>query len=168
MKKILGFTFLYAMISLSSCALNSNQGISNLQPVATTSKPKYTAENLHITIEKTPCYGMCPTYSLKISGDGKAVWEGTKNVKREAQDSAMISQDEVAKLVNAFDANNFYTLEDRYDSRMVSDLPSTTITIVKNGQRKSVYSYFGAPKEFTNVAHAIEDIAVAHGWLERN
>ncbi|MES2766344.1 MAG: DUF6438 domain-containing protein [Bacteroidota bacterium] len=167
MKKILCFTFLCGIV-LSSCALNSNQGISNLQPEKAVLKPKYTAENLQITLEKTPCYGMCPTYSLKIYGDGKVVWDGTKNVKKEAQDSAMISQDEIVKLVNSFDVNNFYSFNDRYESRMVTDLPSTTVTIVKNGERKSVYSYFGAPKEFTNVARAIEDIAIAQGWLERN
>lgn len=166
MKKILAFIFLCG-IFLSSCSLNSNQGISNLQP-AQNSTQKYTAENLQISISRSPCYGMCATYNLNISGDGKVMWEGFKNVKMETKDSAMISQNDIINLVNAFDTNDFYSFKDRYHSDMVTDLPSTTITIVKDGKRKSVYSYFGAPKEFTNVTRAIEDIAVAQGWIERN
>lgn len=164
MKKLLVFALVcsFGIISCNALRLNSNDGISNIQH---SSKPKYTAENLQITIERTACYGMCPTYTLKIYGDGKAVWEGFKNVKVEAKDSAVISQNDIVKLVDAFDANNFFSLNDRYHSDMVTDLPSTTVTIFKNGQRKSVYSYFGAPEAFTKVAWAVDDIAIAQGWL---
>jgi hypothetical protein len=152
-------------IFLSACnalRLNSNDGISNFQ---STTKPKYTAENLQITINRSPCYGMCPTYNMTIYGDGKVVWEGMKNVKAETLDSTMISQADIQKLVDAFENYSFWNLKDRYHSDMVTDLPSTTVTIVKDGRRKSVYSYFGAPESFTKVAQAVDDVAIARGWL---
>ncbi|HYF02500.1 MAG TPA: DUF6438 domain-containing protein [Patescibacteria group bacterium] len=148
----------------NSLGLNTNNGISNLQE---TSKPRYTRENLQITIERTACFGACPTYVFTIYGDGKAIWEGFKNVKAERTDSAIISQVEIQRLIDVFEAKKFYDLNDRYHSDMVTDLPSTTITFFKEGRRKKVYSYFGAPKEFSEVALAVDQIAVEKGWLER-
>jgi hypothetical protein len=74
-----------------------------------------------------------------------------------------ISQSEIGELVKAFEQAGYSSLNFLYrfneQGMTVSDLPTTTTSIVLNGKEKRVVNYFGAPKKLFELEKTIERLA---------
>ena len=110
-----------------------------------------------IELKRTPCYGFCPVYTLKIDKNGKGLFDGVENVEKIGSFSFSLSQDELVALENAFLQVDFYQLKNIYDG-LVSDLPTTYITYNKDGNRKKIMDYYGAPEELRTLENRIETL----------
>ena len=119
-----------------------------------------TEENLLIELKRTPCYGSCPVYTLKIDKNGKGLFDGVENAERIGSFSFSLSQDELTELENAFLQVDFYQLKNIYDG-LVSDLPTTYITYNKDGNRKKIMDYYGAPEELRTLENRIETLVLS-------
>ena len=119
-----------------------------------------TEEDLLIEMKRTPCYGSCPVYTLKIDKKGKGLFEGVKNVEKIGRFSFSLSQDELMELENAFQQVDFYKLKDIYDAQ-VSDLPTTYISYNKDGHRKKIMDYYGAPEQLRGLENSIEALVLS-------
>lgn len=119
-----------------------------------------TEENLLIELKRTPCYGSCPVYTFKIDKNGKGLFDGVENVERIGSFSFSLSQDELTELENAFLQVDFYQLKNIYDG-LVSDLPTTYITYNKDGNRKKIMDYYGAPEELRTLENRIETLVLS-------
>jgi hypothetical protein len=117
-------------------------------------------EDLLIEMKRTPCYGFCPVYTLKISNDGKGLFEGVENVEKTGNFSFSLEQEELLELENAFRLVDFYQLKDIYNVD-VSDLPTTYITYNKDGKRKKIMDYYGAPEELRSLENRIETLVLS-------
>src|SRR4051812_48338248 len=51
-----------------------------------------------ISMERTPCYGTCPVYTILVSGDGAVSFDGRTHVLKTGKATARISGDLVASL----------------------------------------------------------------------
>ncbi len=118
------------------------------------------SEDVLIELKRTPCYGSCPVYTLKIDKNGKGLFEGVENVDKIGRFNFSLSQDELTELANAFQQVNFYQLEKIYDGQ-VSDLPTTYITYNKDGNRKKIMDYYGAPEKLRNLENSIETLVLS-------
>ena len=119
-----------------------------------------TDEDLLIELKRTPCYGFCPVYTVKIDKSGKGLFEGVENVDNIGRFSFSISQEELMGLENAFLEVDFYQLRNIYE-REVSDLPTTYITYNKEGNRKKIMDYYGAPEELRSLENRIETLVLS-------
>jgi len=119
-----------------------------------------TEEDLLIEMKRTPCYGSCPVYTIKIDKKGKGLFEGIENVEKTGRFSFSLSQDELIEFENAFQEIDFYLLRNIYDAQ-VSDLPTTYITYNKDGKRKKIMDYYGAPAELRALENSIEAIVLS-------
>ena len=129
--------------------------------LCTCSGPKtITDEDLLIELNRTPCYGFCPVYTVKIDKSGKGLFEGVENVDKIGRFSFSLSQDELIKLENAFLQVDFYQLKN-INYGQVSDLPTTYITYNKDGKRKKIMDYYGAPEELRNLENSIETLVLS-------
>ncbi len=116
-----------------------------------------TDEDMLIELKRTPCYGYCPVYTLKIDKHGKGLFDGVENVEKIGRFSFSLSHDELVELDNAFLQVDFYQLRNIYDAQ-VSDLPTTYITYNKDGNRKKIMDYYGAPEELRTLENRIQTL----------
>jgi len=119
-----------------------------------------TDEDVLIELKRTPCYGSCPVYTVKIDKSGKGLFEGVENVDKIGRVSFSLHQDELTEFENAFLQVDFYQLENIYHAE-VSDLPTTYITYNKDGNRKKIMDYYGAPEELRNLENSIETLVLS-------
>ena len=125
---------------------------------------KQNFENSVITMEKTACFGKCPVYNIIIYGNGKAEYEGKKNVKKLGKYTKQLSPAETTKLFKAFDASNFSDFLSEYDTG-VTDVPSTLISFYNRGFKKKIKDSMGAPEELKNLERMVEGVVESEGWV---
>ena len=56
-------------------------------------------DDVVITLERTPCFGTCPVYTLAVQGDGTVVYEGKDFVKTKGIMEISIPQAKIDQLV---------------------------------------------------------------------
>ena len=117
---------------------------------------------MEITLRRTVCYGFCPAYTVTITGDGAVRYVGERFVNVVGPASATIPREDVAALLARFDEIGFDQLDDEYRG-MMTDLPTTTITLVRNGRRKSLVDYggtsVGMPRAVRDLQAEIDRVA---------
>ncbi|MEK6304520.1 MAG: DUF6438 domain-containing protein [Acidobacteriota bacterium] len=129
-----------------------------------------------ITLERTVCYGTCPSYKLTISADGAVVFEGRRFVKKIGTVQSTISQEQLRKLIDRFEKINYFQLRSRYEqptdgcTELVTDHPSANTSIRINGKSKSVRHYYGCTgievlDELTKLEQAIDDAVDTAQWI---
>ena len=64
-----------------------------------------------VRMERTECMSGCPTYAVELWSDGRVVWDGLGSVARLGRAEGVIAPRDIAKIVSAFDAAGFFTLE---------------------------------------------------------
>ena len=126
---------------------------------------------VEISLQRTVCYGFCPDYTVTISGDGQVRYEGRAFVNAVGERTATIPRENVAQLLERFDAVGFDNLRDEYRGSM-TDLPTTTITLVRNGRRKVLVDYggtsVGMPREVRDLQREIDRVAGTAQWVLRD
>lgn len=116
-----------------------------------------------IEMKKTVCYGRCPVYSIKITSEGKAIYDGEKNVDKVGHYEKTLSPEQTQELFDAFNKTDFWKFQKEYKGK-VSDVPSTIITYNYDGKSKTVTAQWDVPEEFKNLASLVENVADSEGW----
>jgi hypothetical protein len=149
------FLALVAATALASCA-----------PVDTAPSGPVT-----ITLQRTVCFGFCPAYTVTISGDGAVTYNGERFVNVQGEQRAQIPAADVQRLLQRFDAIGFDRLRDEYRAQ-VTDLPTTTITLTRNGRTKNVVDYGGTsagmPESVRQLQDEIDRVANTGRWVLRD
>ena len=132
--------------------------------------------DLAITLERTRCYGFCPSYVLKISANGKVTYEGRASVKLIGSAESSISQEKLRELILAFEKMNYFDLRAAYETPndgckdWVTDGPTAITSLTINGRSKSVRHYSGCRgiavlAELERLELAIDDAANSQQWI---
>ncbi|MFC2032125.1 DUF6438 domain-containing protein [Chloroflexota bacterium] len=130
-------------------------------------EPSY--KDMVITLERTPCYGFCPVYKLTIGGDGTVVYEGKDFVSIRNREETTISQGEIDQLVKEFKRIDYFSLNDEYTERTITDAPSVITSITLDGKTKTIEHYhgdFSAPEELTELEDKIDEIVNSEKWIK--
>ena len=133
-------------------------------------------KDMLITLERTPCFGMCPVYKVTISADGRVVFEGRHDVKKIGTAKSTIPQQQLRELLAAFEKIGYFDLRDRYNEpedgckQWATDNPSAITSIRVNGRSKSVSHYYGCRgievlAELKNLEQAIDDAVNSEQWI---
>ncbi len=124
-----------------------------------------------ITLTRGVCFGFCPDYTVTITGDGQVTYTGRRFVNVTGEQHATIPAADVQRLLQRFDAINFDQLQDAYRAN-VSDLPTHTIVLERNGRRKAVVDYGGVqagmPREVRDLQQEIDRVANTARWVLRD
>ena len=120
-------------------------------------------DSLVVLLKRTPCYGKCPIYILKIYASGYATYEGKNFVEMEGNYAGKMGKESIAALLKKVDEINFFELKNIYDSN-VSDLPSAHIYINKGGNKKQIINRHGGPKELKELASIIDEHVKKTEW----
>lgn len=120
-----------------------------------------------ITLERTACFGACPVYSVSIDAKGNIIYDGMKFVRIVGRQTDRITVPRVAALVEMIDRIRFFELEDKYH-QMITDLPTTFVTVTRDGRSKRVEDYFGAPESLKELEREIDQTARTARWTDLN
>jgi hypothetical protein len=124
-----------------------------------------------ITLERTVCFGFCPAYTVSIGNDGTVVYRGERFVNVEGEQRAQIAPADVERLIARFDEIGFDNLRDEYRAQ-VTDLPTYTITLTRNGRTKRVVDYgglsAGMPQSVRQLQDEIDRVANTSRWVLRD
>lgn len=114
-------------------------------------------DNAAITLERAPCYGTCPVYSLTIFGNGTVVYEGRYHVVVVGKQTSEISREKVKELINYMHKSGFFSMEN-YGA--CCDAPKYTTSITMGSLSKTViYNYYSAPSRLVDLDKKIDSIA---------
>ena len=117
-----------------------------------------------IVMDKNPCFGTCPFYTLTIYEQGYASFEGKKDVNKLGMNTKKLTKKEYDGVMRAFRAANYFELEDDYPSQ-VSDLPKTAITYNKDGNSKTITGDdLSRPEIVMSLDNILTQIAESEGW----
>lgn len=126
-----------------------------------------TERTFFASIERTPCFGICPTYTMTIYSDGYVEYNGTRGVDMIGEYTTTISDKELKNFETQATAIGFMELEESYDG-MITDLPSTTTVIVLNGVRKQVYRRYNYPQRILIFEKCFDDLLKSEKWISKD
>ena len=122
-------------------------------------------DSVFFSIERTPCFGTCPTYKLTILQDGSATYLGRRFAAREGHFTGHVNAATMNALKAAADSLGFYKLEDKYD-QPVTDLPSVIIRVHADRRGKQVIGRVGSPEEFKALTKRAEALLADVEWTK--
>ncbi len=116
----------------------------------------------------TGCIGCTAEYSASIDGNGIVNYEGYSGIRLKGKHTFSISVEQVKDLISDFKKINFFALEDKYiDKKLPNGMTqfvdhavkiTTTLTVVN--KTKSVFNFYGAPKELDQLQEKIHGIII--------
>lgn len=121
------------------------------------------ADSLFFSIERTPCFGKCPAYRIKVYRSGYATYEGISNVERLGMNLGHVGPDTMAILLKEAEAIGYFALQDSYD-RQVTDIPSTRLRMVSGARDKSILARAGVPPELKAFALRADELLLPMAW----
>lgn len=130
--------------------------------------PEATAPEPVITLERTPCFGFCPVYTLTIYSDGTAVYNGKDFVEVTGEHTEIIGVEGVNSLVDAFLEAGYLEWEDAYTNREMTDMPSAITSLTVDGQTKRIEHYYGdssAPEALTDLEKLVDTTVNTEQWI---
>lgn len=118
-----------------------------------------------ISLERTACFGACPVYSVSIDARGNVTYDGAKFVRTVGRQTDRVPVPRVAALVQLVDRIRFFELDDKY-RELITDLSTTFVTVTRDGRRKRIEDYFGAPESLKQLERAIDETARTAQWID--
>ena len=109
--------------------------------------PEPTMHDTRITMQRTTCYGSCPSYTVTMMPNGDVSFEGHVHVQTDnARGHATPTQ--IANILHALEQSGFRTMRDSYTSaddgcEMMTDQPGVKITATDAAGSKTVDFYYG-------------------------
>lgn len=116
-----------------------------------------------LSLTKTPCFGECPSFTLKIYSNGLAVLDGKKYVNNIGLYEMMLTPDEMKGFTKICNDAQLFALKNDYTER-VMDLPTTTLVYHHDGETKRISGNMMFPQGFKNVVKECMDLLDDDRW----
>lgn len=110
---------------------------------------------VRIALERTGCYGTCPSYIVTVSTEG-IVFDGRGYVVAAGRHTSPINADEVRAMAKRFVAADFYSMDAEYRAP-VTDNPTYVLSIAIDGRVKQVEDYVGEEAGMPAIISELED-----------
>ena len=141
---------------------------------AQTNSADYEINSAEVKIEmkrdgsSTGCFGCTVEYVASIDGNGIVNFEGISSVRLKGKYTFSVPVEQVKELINDFRQINFFSLENSYTekklpngiSEIVSHAVKTTTTLTIGSKTKTVFNFYGAPKELDELQNKINEIII--------
>jgi len=125
----------------------SNETVAQDTLVVVIEKPVQPKDSLIISFEKTPCFGRCPVYKIKVFESGFAIYEGINFAEKMGTYSTVLSQSQIENIYQSAIEIGYFSLKAEYDNPLISDLPSTLSRINYGGKDHSIMARNGVPEK---------------------
>lgn len=122
-----------------------------------------------ITLERQPCFGMCPVYALNIFEDGTVVYLGIDHVAVTGVQTTTIDASQVELLVVEMTAFGYFDWQDEYTTMTITDQAYVVTSLSTPEQYKHIVRYDGdanAPVGLLRIEDRIDAIVNSAQWVE--
>jgi hypothetical protein len=151
------FAFIFA--TLTGCSIKKD--------ISDTNTSTYVSLEIALGLQRTMCYGSCPSFAFEVLNDGRAsltVGRFTEEVMGRHLDEGKYKSTlpliDIEKILTFAEANGYHKLNDRYDDKRVMDLPVAISTI--NG--KTVFNRYNGP-DLGELYSKIEGLMSKANWI---
>lgn len=153
MKNILALILVASVLMASKCKRDGSDTDSKLTAASS------------ITIQKTGCFGTCPTYIFTIDGTGKGIYQGARFVLVSGEKEKQFSAEKTNSLFQAFAEADYWSYEDAYADDRIVDLPSTYLTYTHDGQTKKIRLAYQFPEKLGELSNLTQSYANSEFWI---
>jgi uncharacterized protein DUF6438 len=159
----------------AACARPASPGASAAGP-ATAAGQAPADSAVRVRLERGPCFGTCPVYSVTLDGSGAILFEGRRFVADTGISTGSVPPARVDSLVAELAAGGYFELADRYRAgepgceRYATDLPSVITEVRAGGRSKRIEHDHGcmeAPEALTVLEGRIDSVAGVARWINR-
>lgn len=121
-----------------------------------------------ITLQRTGCFGSCPSYTVTVSTEG-IVFDGAGYVVATGKHQDSVDPDEARSLAKTFIAADFYSMDSSY-AASVTDNPTYILSVAIDGHAKKVVDYVGAwvgmPAVITELEDEVDTLGQTQRWID--
>ena len=159
----------FFLLILVSCIFGFTQGIF-AQAVSANSEINLAEVKIEMKRDasKTGCFECSAEYFVSIDGNGIVNYEGYSAVKLKGKHTFSISVEQVKDLIGYFKRINFFSLENSYtekklpngQTQFIDHAIKTTTSLTLGGKTKTVFNFYGAPKELDEIQEKIHGIII--------
>jgi len=121
-------------------------------------------DSLFASIKRGYCFGTCPVYNMNIYNDGTVVLEGIKFLEPIGKHTITISKEKMMRFIHVAKDINYVNLEDNYDDKNVTDLPTAITSIVLDGIRKQVRCRYRCPADLKAFEKLFDQLLETEDW----
>lgn len=127
-----------------------------------------------ISLERTPCFGGCPVYTISVSPSGQVTFEGKAHVRQLGTASGQIPRQQVDSLLVEMERAGYFGFASRYAvseascGRYVTDLPSAISAATLRGRTKRIehdHGCGGAPGALAVLEKRIDEVLGSEQWI---
>lgn len=133
---------------------------------------EFSSPDTLVQMERTVCFGTCPSYTLSILEDGKITFHGREFVAHEGEATGMMTQEKLDQLKRTIRESHFMDIasnpecESRY-----TDHPSVFLTIRLDDKKHRINHYQGCKgfqyeEELYDLEEAIDSLSGTEKWIE--
>ena len=120
------------------------------------------ANEVVVSIRKTPCFGRCPVFEMRVYANGRAVYNGQRFVERMGVYEAEVPSSALDELYRRIEQTRFSGFSNQYpaNGRRIPDMPSTITYVNTLSVEKKISNNHDAP------ADLLDFEAFLLEWLE--
>ena len=133
--------------------------------------------NTVITLQRGACEKRCAVYKIVVFADGTLIYDGQYYVHRIGLVLDKVDVAAIRRLIEDFQAINYFNLEDEYGYRseegcssILSDAPVAITSIVTGGKSKSIIHHHRCvgpiPGQLTHLEDKIDTLANTVRWIK--
>ena len=128
-----------------------------------------------VTLERTPCFGSCPVYTISVSASGQVTFEGRAHVRLLGTATEQIPRQRVDALLVELERAGYFGFASRYAvsepvcGRYVTDLPSALSSATLGTRTKRIehdHGCGGAPGALAVLEKRIDEVLGSDRWVE--
>lgn len=129
---------------------------------------------LAISLERMPCFGTCPVYTISASPTGQVTFEGRANVALLGTATGQIPPERLDSLLVELEKAGYFRFAARYAAsepvcgRYVTDLPAVISTVSLPGRTKRIEHDHGcgaAPGALAVLEKRIDEVLGSDRWV---
>lgn len=124
-------------------------------------------DSLFVSLDRSPCFGSCPTFVVYIYKSGYAIYEGKNAVTRIGQFETRFSKQQLQLFTNAAMEYRIDTLASEHVNPYIADFPASYSSVVLKGKRHSFHiSTDTPPPSLTEFEKSVERLIEIPVWTK--
>ena len=130
--------------------------------------PEVPLEQVRIVLERTGCYGSCPSYCVEVYGDGRVIYRGERYVDVQGKHEYRVPKEGVARLVESLRSKDLWSLRSEYHAP-ITDSATYLLTLDMGKQSRKITDYvgemIGMPVVVSEFEDEVDKVARTDKWV---